>query len=239
MMTLLLFGFLIGMRHAMEADHIAAVASLSTKSNSVKHAIKQGAVWGLGHTITLFIIGTTVLMIDTLVPENIALILEALVGIMLVILGIDVLRRFYIDRVHFHVHKHNNGERHFHAHSHKGEKAHDPSHHVHKHENSFPFRALLVGLMHGLAGSAALILLTLETIPSVATGILYIVLFGFGSIIGMAALSVVIAVPFHYSSKYINWLHHSLQIVIGTATIIIGSLLVYESGIHPFFISVS
>ena len=236
MMTLLLFGFLIGMRHALEADHVAAVASLTTKTNSLRNAIRQGAVWGLGHTLTLFIVGTFVLMIDSLIPEQVANMLEFLVGIMLVILGFDVLRRLYKERVHFHLHEHQNGKTHFHAHSHKNETVHNPNVHEHKHPNKFPFRALFVGLIHGLAGSAALLLLTLDTVPSIATGILYIALFGLGSVFGMAILSVIIAIPLRYSAKKLTWLHHSLQGAIGIATIIVGGLLIHEVGIIQKFL---
>lgn len=231
MMTLLFFGFLIGMRHAIEADHVAAVASLTTKANSMQSAITQGAVWGLGHTLTLFLVGTIVLLLDTLIPEQVASLLEFIVGIMLVLLGIDVLRRLYKDRIHFHLHEHQNGEKHFHAHSHKNETGHDPKHHEHEHKQPFPYRALFVGLMHGLAGSAALLLLTLDTVPSITTGIVYISLFGIGSIFGMALLSIVIAAPLRYSATNLTWLHHSLQFTIGAATIVIGSLLIHEVGI--------
>lgn len=236
MTTLLLLGFFIGMRHAMEADHVAAVASLSTRSGSLGQAVKQGAVWGVGHTITLFAVGAVVLLIDTVMPERLALGLEFAVGIMLMVLGIDVIHRLIKERIHFHVHGHAGGTTHFHAHSHIGEQGHDPDHHVHGHVQRFPIRALLVGMMHGLAGSAALILLTLENVQSLMLGILYIVLFGIGSIAGMAALSIIIAIPLHYSAKGLTWLHNGLQGVIGSATILLGGMLIYEIGVTQRFL---
>jgi len=236
MTTLLLFGFFIGMRHAMEADHVAAVASLSTRSVSLGQAVKQGTVWGVGHTITLFAVGTIVLLIDTIMPERLALGLEFAVGIMLVVLGIDVIYRLIKERIHFHVHGHAGGTTHFHAHSHLGEQGHDPDHHVHEHVQQFPLRALLVGMMHGLAGSAALILLTLESVQSLMMGILYIALFGIGSIAGMAVLSIIIAIPLHYSAKGLTWLHNGLQGVIGSATILLGGMLIYEIGVTQQFL---
>lgn len=228
--SLLLLGFLIGMRHAVESDHVAAVASLATRSRSVTDAIRQGAAWGLGHTLTLFLFGSIVLVLDAVMPERLAHTLELLVGVMLVGLGIDVLRRLIREQVHFHVHEHHDGEVHFHAHSHAGETGHDPARHHHRHPEGFPIRALLVGLMHGMAGSAALILLTLQTVQSPWTGLLYIALFGVGSMIGMAMLSFVIAIPLRASARGVTWLHNGLQAIVGVATIAIGAVLIYEIG---------
>ncbi len=155
MISILFFGFLLGMRHAVEADHIAAVASLSARTNSVWKAVHQGMAWGLGHTLTLFLFGSIVLFVANIVPEQIVRGIEFAVGIMLIILGGDVLRHVIRDRVHFHIHSHNRPDgadtRHFHAHSHKGEQQHDATNHQHTHAQGFPVRALLVGLMHGMA----------------------------------------------------------------------------------------
>lgn len=232
MLSLLFIGFLIGMRHALEADHVAAVASLATSTNSLKSAIKHGAVWGMGHTITLFLFGSIVIMTDSVMPEKIALGLEFAVGIMLLFLGIDVIRKVIRDKIHFHTHQHGNNKQHFHAHKHKNETTHNPNKHQHNHSSLFPRKALFIGLMHGMAGSAALILLTLQTVSSPFTGLIYILLFGIGSITGMAALSVVIAIPLRHSAKGLTWLNNGLQGVIGIATLVLGSMLIYETGIN-------
>ena len=230
--SLLSLGFLLGMRHALEADHMAAVASLATRSTSVSDTVRQGAVWGMGHTLTLFVFGSMVLLMDSMIPQRLAQGLEFAVGVMLVLLGIDVLRRVIHERVHFHVHRHDNDSCHFHAHSHAGEEGHPAIHrHLHPTRTAFPLRALFVGVMHGMAGSAALILLTLQTVDSPWTGMFYIALFGFGSIAGMAALSAVIAVPLRYSASGLTRLHHGLQIVIGSVTLVVGSMMVYEIGV--------
>ena len=231
MTSILFLGFLIGLRHALEADHVAAVASLVTKTNSVNQAIKQGAVWGLGHTITLFLFGSAVILMDSVMPETMARTLEFCVGIMLVVLGIDVLRRIMRDKIHFHHHKHQDGKEHVNAHSHRGETTHSEASHDHEHTKGFPMRALLVGLMHGMAGSAALILLTLQTVTSPLTGMIYMALFGLGSIIGMAMLSVVISIPLRYSENGLTWLYNGLHVTIGIMTVLIGAALSYESGI--------
>ncbi len=231
MTSVLILGFLIGLRHAIEADHVAAVATLSNRSSSLRGALRLGAVWGIGHTLTLLIVGTAFLYLDMLVPERVVQALEIMVGIMLILLGIDVVRRMLKDRIHFHVHPHAGGVVHFHAHSHKGELEHIVSQHEHNHSTEFPLRALIVGLVHGLAGSAALVLLTLQTIQNPLIGVLYIVLFGFGSIIGMAAISLVIVIPFYYSGKGLTWVHNGLKCITGTATIVIGALLIYQNSV--------
>lgn len=228
MFSLLLLGFLIGMRHAVEVDHLAAVASLASRNTSLGQTLRVGAVWGLGHTLTLFAFGALVLLLDGVVPERLALGLEFAVGLMLIALGLDVLRRLARERIHFHVHQHGGGVRHFHAHSHPPFTRHDPHHHEHTHPQGFPLRALLVGLMHGMAGSAALILLTLEQVPTPGLGLLYILLFGLGSMAGMAALSLVIAVPLRYSARSLTWLHNGLQAGIGVATLALGSSLIVQ-----------
>ncbi len=234
MLSLLFIGFLIGMRHALDADHVAAVASLATNTHSLKSTIRQGAIWGLGHTITLFLFGSIVILTDIIIPENMALGLEFAVGIMLLFLGIDVIRKMIHNKVHFHTHQHDNKKQHFHAHKHINEVTHNPENHQHSHISKFPHKALFIGLMHGMAGSAALILLTLKTVPSPATGMIYILLFGIGSILGMAALSVVIAIPLKYAAKGLTWINNSLQGIIGIATIALGLTLIYDIGIHYF-----
>ncbi len=217
------------MRHALEADHLAAVAAISTKEHSLKASIKHGAIWGLGHTTTLFLFGSMVILLNTVISETMADRLELAVGIMLVILGIDVLRRMIKERIHYHTHRHDDAQVHFHAHSHKGDKKHDESEHNHNHA-PFPYRTLFIGFMHGLAGSAALILLTLNTLESVPLSMVYILLFGVGSIAGMALLSMVIAVPLRASRK-LTWLHNGLQISIGILTVGLGSSIIFQSTI--------
>ncbi len=236
MISILLLGFLLGMRHAVEADHIAAVASLSSRASTVWEGVRQGAAWGLGHTLTLFLFGSIVLFVANIVPEEIVRGIEFAVGIMLIFLGGDVLRRVIRDRVHFHTHTHSQNDgadmRHFHAHSHKGEKKsnHDSAGHQHTHPKGFPIRALLVGLMHGMAGSAALILLTLQTLSSPWLGLVYIAVFGVGSIAGMALFSIVIAIPLR-AARHMTLVYNGLQTTIGVATIALGIFILVENSI--------
>lgn len=228
MLSILGLGFLMGMRHACEADHAAAVASLVTRSGSIAQTVKQGMVWGLGHTLTLLIFSSLVLMLGSIMPERFAQGLELMVGVMLIGLGIDVFRRMRKNRIHFHIHQHPNQPPHFHAHGHT-ESAH-PDNTSHDHAHGFPYRALLVGLMHGMAGSAALILLTLNTTLSASQAIIYILLFGVGSTIGMGLLSLIMAIPFWYSARSLTWLHNGLQACVGVMTTILGVLMAWSSG---------
>lgn len=230
MFSILALGFLVGLQHAIEADHLAAVASLATRSRSVLDTAYQGAAWGIGHTLTLFAFGGAVLLADALVPEEVASALELGVGFMLILLGADVLRRVILDRVHFHAHRHGVTE-HFHAHSHRGDGDHDSDPHRHSHRAKLPLRALLVGMMHGMAGSAALILLALQTVTSPWQGLLYIAIFGFGSVVGMAIVGAVISLPLRYSSRGLTWAHNSLKSLIGLFTIGLGSYIVYGAGV--------
>jgi len=229
--SLLLLGFLLGMRHALDADHLAAVATLATRSQSVGRTVGLGVAWGMGHTLTLMLFGGAVLLLGLVVPLRAAEALELAVGVMLAGLGANVLYRLWRDRVHFHWHRHDDGIAHVHAHGHAGETGpHEALQHSHWHWRDFPVRALMVGMVHGMAGSAALILLSLEAADSVAWGLGYIVIFGFGSILGMALMSVAIAVPLRLTSRYLTRAYGSLTAAVGLATFALGCMLIYEFG---------
>ena len=231
MLTILFVGFLIGIQHAMEADHVAAVASLATGNRSIAHTARQGAAWGLGHSLTLLVFGGLVLLLDAVVPDRVAQALELAVAVMLILLGADVLRRVLRERLHFHSHRHGDTV-HMHAHRHAQCSRHDSDPHRHQHARGLPLRALLVGMMHGMAGSAALIVLALKTVATPLQGFLYILLFGAGSILGMAALAVVISLPLRYSARSLTWAHNGLQLLVGVFTIGLGSLMAYRLGVQ-------
>ena len=233
MESVLVLGFLLGIKHAVEADHVAAIASLATRSVSASATMQLGVIWGLGHTLTLFLFGSLVLMLDSIIPELLAQGLEVAVGFMLLFLGGDVIRRVIREKIHFHKHCHEQTT-HFHAHSHAGgDHSCDPHHH--RHDKRGPIRALLVGMMHGMAGSAALILLVLQTVDSLWTGLFYIAIFGCGSILGMGLMAGVISLPMGYSGRSLTWLHSSLTTVVGLVTIIVGGFMVYDQGFQGEF----
>jgi hypothetical protein len=221
MFAILGLGFLLGMQHALEADHIAAVSSIAARRSEVVEIVKHGLTWGLGHTVTLFLFAGAAILLGHAIPENWSQPLETAVGIMLVGLGAHVLWRLWHDRVHFHGHSHGDGRTHFHAHSHAGEGGpHDRA--SHRHSHSFRWRTLLVGLMHGMAGSAALLVLTVSQAPNAAIGVGYVALFGVGSMIGMGALSTVIAVPIAISARWLTFANRGLQGAVGLVTMAIG-----------------
>jgi hypothetical protein len=228
MVGILGLGFLLGMQHALEADHIAAVSSIAARRSHVADIVKHGLTWGLGHTLTLFAFAGAAILLGRAIPETVARPIETAVGIMLIGLGAHVLWRLARDRVHFHRHGHADGTVHFHAHSHAGETA-PHARNVHAHAHSFRWRTLLVGLMHGMAGSAALLVLTVTQAASPAIGLGYIALFGIGSMIGMGALSTVIALPLAVSARSLTWANRALQGAVGLATIAIGIMTVVET----------
>ena len=256
LLSILLLGVLLGMKHAFETDHIAAVASLASRHTKMADVLRQGVAWGMGHSITLMIVCGGVLVFGATIPAHFAQGLEVVVGIMLIALGGELLWRLRREGIHIHIH-HHHGHAHLHAHSHKGEGEHKYSLHRHQHTypppgrgrarkgvEMLPFhystpilpfplkggrnnsntwrRPLAVGMMHGLAGSAALVVLSMGVIQSPLWAMLYIVLFGIGSIIGMALLCSVIAIPLRLSAAYMNRMHRFLNTSVGVTTMLIG-----------------
>jgi len=228
MFGVLILGLLVGLQHAMEADHLAAVASLTTRSRNMREAARLGTAWGVGHTLTLLLFGGGVLVVGATVNDQFVLWLEAGVGVMLILLGFDVLLRLWRRRVHFHSHRHGR-ETHFHAHSHGGHGNHAEDPHQHRHSANLPVRSLLVGMMHGMAGSAALIVFALASVQSTWQGLAYIGLFGIGSIIGMALLALAISFPLRWSAKSLTWAHNGLTGLFGMLTVTLGGLLLQQT----------
>ena len=234
MFGILSLGFLLGMQHALEPDHIAAVSSIAARRTHVGDIVKHGLTWGLGHTLTLFVFAGAAILLGHAIPETVAQPIETAVGVMLVGLGAHVWWRLWRDRVHFHTHSHGDGMTHFHAHSHAGETVAraSTSPHVraaHSHAHGFRWRTLLVGLMHGMAGSAALLVLTVSQAPNPVIGLGYVALFGIGSMIGMGVLSSVIAVPLAASARWLTWANRGLQFAVGLVTIAIGIHAIIEN----------
>jgi high-affinity nickel permease len=229
MFSILLYGFLIGLRHAIEADHVMAVASLVSDKNP-RRVVWQGVAWGLGHTLTLLVVGGVVIYAASLIPTEVANVLELIVGVMLLVLGADLIRKVVKNRWHIHVHKHANGLRHNHVHSHTVKVAHEAPWHDHFHSRDLPVRALLVGMMHGLAGSAALVLLALQAVKSPLMGFFYLIIFGIGSIVGMALLSTCIAVPMKHPLLKTGQIRNGLSGIIGISTLLLGAYTIYDIG---------
>lgn len=224
--SLLVFGFLLGMKHALEADHVAAVASLATRSASWRDHVALASLWGAGHALTLVAVGSVVVVLGATVPPSLEVDFDAAVGVMLIVLGIDVLRRVRTGHVHLHVHRHGAGPRHLHVHGHAPDERHEAMQHEHVHAGDvaggITWRALLVGTIHGLAGSAALVLVAVAETRSVPAAVAYLALFGAGSILGMVALSLAISLPLRLSVRRLGALRVGVQGLLGSATIALG-----------------
>src|SRR6476661_6229074 len=230
-LSMLFLGFVMGMRHALEADHVAAVASIASQRQGIRAISRHGLFWGFGHTLTLLLVGGTAILLKVAIDDRLATALEFTVGIMLTMLGVHVVWCLFRDQVHFHAHRHKDGEIHLHAHSHSNDPLpHKQSLHDHTHREGIPWRTLFVGLVHGIAGSAALVVLTAAALDSPLWGAAYILLFGLGSIVGMAALSVVIALPLTYTARSLTRANRALQLTIGIATIAIGLSILKQTG---------
>lgn len=230
LLSVLGLGLLLGMQHALEADHVAAVSSIVSRKSGLRSISWHGAVWGIGHTLTLLLVAGTCILLKTSISEKTGERLELGVGVMLVGLGAHVLWRLRRDRVHFGAHEHGDGRRHMHAHSHKHDpKPHHHSRHEHEHPENIPWRMLLVGSMHGMAGSAALVVVTASSITDPWSGLAYVLVFGLGSVAGMGALSAIIAVPLAWTAGSLTAANRTLQAVIGIVTIGVGAHVIYET----------
>lgn len=229
---MLLFGFVAGIKHSIETDHIAAVSTIVARSKKVSSAVFAGSWWGIGHTIALFVLGCAVLLFGIVIPDRIGTSLELLVGIMLVVLGAINIKTGILEHTHLHRHKHNGNPEHIHLHIHtEGSSPHD---HKHEHRSFGRIRAISIGTIHGLAGSAALTLLILSTIKSVPLGLLYIVLFGAGTIVGMSVFSLIISLPLLLASHKFKRFQYYSVILSGGLSIIIGLLLINTTASQLF-----
>lgn len=219
--TLLSLGFLLGLRHALNADHVVAVSTIVAQTKRLTKAALVGTLWGLGHTLTLSIVGVFVLFGKLAIPESLAHGAEFLVGLALIWLGAATLWRLHRQRVHVHRHAHGS-EEHVHFHQH----AEGPEH-AHEHPR-LGWKPLLVGMIHGLAGSAALMLLVLGTVRSELAGLLYIAVFGVGSIGGMLLVSLALGLPIVWTARSLVRAHQAIALTAGLASIAFGLWLIIE-----------
>jgi sulfite exporter TauE/SafE len=188
-LTILGFGLLLGLRHALDADHLAAVSTVLAERPSVTASGVVGLWWGIGHTVSLLMVGAVVLALGLRIPDSFAAVAEGGVAVLLILLGGSLAFRLSQERWHVHSH-HHAGDRHLHLHSHLH---HDD--HGHEHWAARSARPLCIGMAHGLAGSAALMLLIVSTTQGFAQGIAYIAVFGLGSILGMTMIGLTISLP--------------------------------------------
>jgi len=251
LLSIVIVGFALGMRHATDADHVIAVSTIVSREQRVSSAMLIGALWGIGHTVTILLIGGAIIVFDLVIPPRLGLTMEFSVAVMLVCLGIlnltGMLRWITetLSPAHWrtdsdHSHPHSHGEF-IHSHPHH----HEPEVHGHS-EDSTPLavtdsrfarfglyhvlRPLVVGTVHGFAGSAAIALLVLATIPDPWWGILYLLIFGLGTIAGMMLITAANALPLAYTARRFFRLNHYFGLAAGLLSIGFGLFLMYEIG---------
>lgn len=217
------FGFVLGMRHALDPDHVVAVSTIVTEQRGLRRSSLVGSFWGVGHALALFVAGGLILASKLSVPARVAAALEAGVAVMLVLLGALAIRRASRGlRLHAHRHSHD-GSEHVHVHAHlKGES---PVNHHHAHPLGFGLRPFLVGVTHGLAGSAGLALLVMGAAPSALAGLAYLGALAVGSIAGMFLLSALMSLPLTLLASRYQLLHLRFQMLAGACSLALGLVL--------------
>jgi len=227
LLTFLSVGFLLGLRHALDADHLAAVSTVLAERPSMRASGLVGFWWGVGHTLTLMLVGAVVLVSGVHIPEPFALLAESGVGLLLVVLGGTLALKLVRERWHLHRHVHD-GEPHVHLHSH-----HRREDHAHPHWARQSLRPLLIGMAHGVAGSAALMLVIVSNTSGIGQGLLYIAVFGFGSIAGMLVIGLTLSVPVIYSRALGQRAFFAVQGVASLGSVGLGLWMLYRLILSP------
>jgi ABC-type nickel/cobalt efflux system permease component RcnA len=230
--TVLGIGLLFGLKHATEVDHVVAVSTIVSQHRNVLRSALVGALWGAGHTTSLLITGAIVLLLRVAIPEQVSNWLEFCVALMIIGLGAVALWRSLLKRDDVHVHEHSHdGVSHMHIHFHE-----PGTHHHAARPHSHPvtvvgLKPAFVGMMHGLAGSAALTLVVLTQIESAWVGFFYLLVFGVGSIVGMILMSGLIGLPFALTGRNFGRVHRHLQTTAAGLSIAFGLWYAYRTGL--------
>lgn len=239
-LSVLTLGFVLGLKHALDADHLVAVSAIVSERKGFLSASVVGMLWGLGHTAALLAVGFLVLALRVQIPESIAAWMEFAVAVMIVGLGVNVLWKVSRGgRVHTHVHTHNT-HLHAHPHLHSPGETHEHSFSHHRlplswahgflHHARSGKKSILIGMVHGMAGSAALMLVVLASIASTAVGIIYIAVFGLGSILGMLIMSTLISLPFVASAHRSERMNIVVRSIAGIVSVVFGLFLAWQIG---------
>lgn len=217
-------GFVLGLKHALDADHLIAVSTIVSEHRNLWKSALVGGLWGLGHTASLMMVGVLVLVLRLSIPAKVALSFEFSVALMLILLGANALWKFRRGE-HLHLHAHQEGgPLHIHFHSHLRVPDAAGSHH----SVNLGKKPLWVGMVHGLAGSAALTLLVLTTLPSPLHGLIYMFVFGVGSMAGMLVMSTAISLPFIFTAQRFDRFNHQIRLLAGTMSVLFGCFLAYH-----------
>ncbi len=219
----LLLTIYAGFAHAFEADHLLAVSNIVSRRNNISLSLKDGIYWGLGHTSTILLIGILVLLFRINMSTQYFHYLEAIVGVMLVALGLYRLKKLLPLKkivIHTHPHEYEGTNPHQHLHAHIG------SAFKHNHEHSLAYG---VGLVHGLAGSGALIVMVMMQIREPMNGLLYLLIFGIGSIGGMLIAAGLFSIPFSKKIMKAHGIQTFLIIISASLCLIYGSIVIYNN----------
>jgi hypothetical protein len=250
--SFLFLGFFLGMRHATDADHVVAIATIVSRERSVAGSALIGAAWGVGHTVTVMAVGAAIIVFGVVIPPKLGLSMEFAVGVMLVVLGILTLTGMSraVGAAHAHVggpvldlhdHLHTHGD-YVHQHTH----GHGPDAHGHAEEQTplarldrvglgrIAFyqwlRPFVVGLVHGLAGSAAVALMVLSIIREPVAALGYLLLFGVGTIVGMMLITLILSAPFAFTAVNLPKFNWRLRVASGLVSFVFGVVLIYGIG---------
>ena len=253
--SFLFLGFFLGMRHATDADHVVAIATIVSRQRSLAGSALIGAAWGVGHTITVMAVGTAIIVFGVVIPPRLGMSMEFAVGVMLVVLGVltltgmgRVARAAYGHArlpggqerdLHDHLHTHGD---YVHRHQH----GHGPGAHGHAEEHtplgrldrsglgriSFYswLRPFVVGLVHGLAGSAAVALMILSIIREPVAALGYLLLFGLGTIVGLMLITLILSAPFAFTAVNLPKFNWRLRVASGLVSCSFGVVLIYGIG---------
>jgi high-affinity nickel-transport protein len=246
-LALTALGFFLGMRHATDADHVIAVSTIVARERTLRGGVVIGILWGLGHTLTILVVGSAIILFSVVIPPAVGLTMEMTVALMLVVLGLWNLAgvvqsaRTQVGHGHRHAHAHQHGD-YVHHHRH----GHGPDEHGHR-EDQTPqawldrhfgglglyqlVRPLIIGVVHGLAGSAAIALLVLATIGEPRWALAYLVLFGLGTIVGMTFVTLLVAAPMTYASRRLRHAERHLRLASGLLSLGFGLVLIYQIGV--------
>jgi high-affinity nickel permease len=257
LVSLVFLGFFLGMRHATDADHVIAIATIVSRQRSLRGSATIGVAWGVGHTLTILAVGSAIILFGVVIPPRLGLAMEFAVGVMLIVLGAlaltglggvlraaaapilaKMLLRHVTPLAHSHTHVHGDYvHRHVHEHSGQGH-GHDEDKTVLASLDA-KFRGLLVyqwlrplvvGVVHGLAGSAAVALLVLTAVREPIWAVAYLLLFGAGTIAGMMLITVVLSAPFALTTRRLPRFNWQLRAASGLVSFVFGLFLIYEIG---------
>jgi hypothetical protein len=253
--SFLFLGFFLGMRHATDADHVVAIATIVSREHSMAGSAVIGAAWGVGHTVTVMAVGAAIIVFGLVIPPQLGMSMEFAVGIMLVLLGVLTLTGMGSAVGAAHAHAGAPGRQeldvhdHLHAHGdyvHRHPHGHDPGAHGHAEEHT-PLarldrsrlgrlalyewlRPFAVGLVHGLAGSAAVALMVLSIIHEPAAALGYLLLFGLGTVVGMMLITLILSVPFTFTAVNLPKFNWRLRVASGLVSFVFGVVLIYGIG---------